>query len=181
MSTKGLFGRDLEQTQVQGQPGQDPQIAAMRAGVSYSFPISLRKFQVRCRPLTISEQTNIASKVMAEVSKLPISERTPLAENVMQAKATLELATTSAPNVYDPQLSQIVMDEMTPDEVQHLYKQYVQVVARANPSLEEMSRQEIESLVEALKKTPKEELGSVLIELSLLQLVNVCRLLILRN
>lgn len=181
--SQGLFGRDLVAAQGSNQ-GADPQLAAMRAGVDYSFMITLRKFTMRCRPLTIGEQTSIAGKVMAEMAKLPIGERNALAENVMQAKATLEAATTSSPGAYDPQLSQTVMDGMTPDEVQHLYKQYVQVVARANPSLELLDRQEIQSLVDALKKTSLETPGvleSALTELSFLQLVNVCRLLILSD
>lgn len=158
-----------------------PQLAAMRAGTEYRFEIRLRQFVMNCRPLTLSETNNVTSKVRAEMMKLPPEERTSVNESTYLAKAFLELSSTSAPGVYDPQLTHVLMDEMTADEIQYLYKQYVQVTARANPALEELDRAELDLLVEALKKSPKEALASQLIGLSFLQLLNVCRFLISRE
>jgi hypothetical protein len=157
------------------------QLAAMRAGIDYTFEISLRQFKMRCRPLTIAETASITSQVRSEMMKLPPDERTALQENLMLAKAYLERSSTSGPGVYDPQITHAILGEMTADEIQHLYKQYVLVEARANPMLEQLPKEELQSLVELLKKTPQEALVSELTGLSILHLVSLCRELISRG
>lgn len=166
-------------TQNSAVPDADSQIEAMRAGTDFKFTVSLRNFSMKCRPLTLSETVSVTTQVRAELMKLPIENRDAFNENVMKAKATLEIASTSGPSRYDPQLSQAIMDKMYPDEIDHLYKQYIQVVERANPSLERMDRKELDSIVDVLKKSPEKELDALLMQLPFLHLVNVCRVLVL--
>lgn len=132
----------------------DPQIEQMRQGVEYRGVIAIRGFKVFVRPLSISETSQVAGEVISEMEELPAQFRTSLTENLLLAKKYLVLATTSEVGKSDPKLSTLVLDRCTPDEIQCLYDQYLEVVERVNPKLEELGSEEIDALVTEVKKNP---------------------------
>lgn len=155
------------------------QIEAMRAGVDYRFPIRIRQFQLEVRPLSIMESVQVAQQVAEEVKKVPDSARNRLTEHTFLAKATLIKATTSDVGANDPKITDYIMDRMTGDEVQALFKQYISVVDRANPSLEFMENKDVEVLIDSIKKNRTEmdlvESDSQLTELSIWELASIVR------
>jgi hypothetical protein len=131
-------------------------LAAMREGIAYSEIISVRKFSVSVRPLTLGEGNAVLSRVTAGMMRLPETARNRPNESALIAKETLALASTSAPNAADPQLTEDFLDSCTPEEVSALFKQYRGMVERCNPLLEELLVEEIKELVEEVKKNPGE-------------------------
>lgn len=144
------------------------QIDAMRMGVEYRQPIRIRAFEVMVRPLTMGETLQIAAEVMKDLQSVPEFMRMPAQEAAMLARRTLILATTSDVGKTDSTLSELILQRCTPEEIQHLYNQYVDVTERANPSLDKMAQNDVLELAEALKKSPSE-----LIKLSRSQLLSV--------
>lgn len=132
------------------------ELDAMRMGTDYRFPCSIRGYSVVLRPLSNAETCQVAAEVMADLLKLPPSMQNPMQENTMLARRTLELASTSDVGMTDYKLPELVSSRMTNDELNFLFKQYVDVCDRVNPSLETLKPGELDKLVEALKKNPSE-------------------------
>lgn len=149
-----------------------PQIDAMRMGVDYRFPVRIRQFTVMLRPLSVIESTEVAQQVADRFSQLPPSRQTALTEAVLLAQETLSLASTRGPGTKDPQLNELMLGNMTNDELQFLHNQYVNGCDRVNPALETITAERIEELVEEVKKKPDQS-GSLLIALSSQQLVQI--------
>ena len=148
------------------------QISAMRMGVDYSFTIELRKFSLRVRPLAISETVKVVSAVSEALSAVPQNMRTILAENLLIAKETIKLASTSDVGSSDVRITDYVMDRMTPEELQTLFKEYVANCDRVNPSLDLMTPAKLEELISTVKKNARtpEDVALQLTALSLSQL-----------
>lgn len=151
------------------------QVDAMRIGAEYKIPVNVRGFQMLVRPLSIQETIEVASEVQQHLSGLPISTRNALTEHTLMAQKTLQKASTSGPGKTDFQITEVICQAMTPDEMNHLWKQYVAATDKTNPSLEMLDEEKLNAIVEALKKSPKEELGLALIELSFSDLVSLAR------
>lgn len=147
------------------------QLDLMRQGVDYSFEIACRQFKVRVRPLTCLEIIQATSAAAEAYEKLPQAQRISVTASLLNAMHQLECA--SAGDVgEEPQLTLAHLQMMSPDEINHLWKQYVRVTDRVNPSLEEMTKEELDKLVEALKKSS--DPASILIDLSISNLIALC-------
>jgi len=151
----------------------DKQIEAMRMGVEYRYPIRLRAFTVMVRPLTCGETDAITAEVNEFIKMAPEKDRSELTVTKLMAKKYLERCTTSAPGATDPQLTEAILNECTNAELNYLYKQYMDVEEKVNPSVDAMSKEEINELVESVKKN----LDSVT-QLSISRLVNLVRTLL---
>jgi len=154
-------------------PDRLSELDAMRMGTDYRMSIKLRNFNMPVRPLAMSEQIQIHHNVADYLSKLPNSARTSQNEHYYAAREYLKMASTSDVGQADVHIGDPVLDKMTVDEVMHLYRQYIQAVDKANPSLEMMSADEITAIVDDIKKKAPDELGLAVIELSFLELVNL--------
>lgn len=142
----------------------------MRLGVNFRWPIRIRDFEVTVRPLSMAETIEVMSKVAAELKRQPDIYKNKVHEHALIAKEHLILATTSQPGAGDFLLTHAVLNAFTPDELITLYKEYVSVTEKCDPSIESMPADELRRMVEVLKKTPPEEQDSQLTELSFLQL-----------
>lgn len=165
-------------------PGYDSTneiLTKMRLGVSWRWPIRIREFEVMVRPLSMSETVEVMSRVAAEMKRAPDLYKNRVQEHSLLAKEQLILATTSQPGANDYRLTHAVLGEFTPDEIIALYKEYVAVTAKCDPSLESMPVEDLKKLVSELKKTSREELDSLLTELSFSQLKAVASFLILND
>ena len=151
------------------------QLDAMRLGVDYRMEIKVRGFRIMVRPLAISESLQVAALVQDELMKLPKNAQNRLTEHVILAKETMKVASTSDVGKNDPRITDMVMMGMTNDEIHFLFKQYVAACDKVNPALELMKPQEIQELVEDIKKKEGEELVLQLIELSFSQLVSMAQ------
>jgi hypothetical protein len=155
-------------------------LEAMRLGVDYSFVVAVRGFKLRLRPLSISETVRVMGEVADDIAALPPAQRRPLTESVILTKKTLIAASTSDVGVSDVKVTDYMLDRMTPDEMQYLYKQYLDGCDKVNPSLEKLPLDQIVAAVEALKKSAQdpEALDSQLTSLSRSHLLNLmCYLL----
>lgn len=158
------------------------QLDAMRLGVDYRLKIKVRGFEIMVRPLAIQESLQVASSVQMELAKLPKDAVNRLTEHFILAKETLKLASTSDVDKNDPKITDYVLSRMTNDEIHFLFKQYVSVCDKVNPALETMSPEEIQILVDELKKnSSKEELDLQLIELSFSQLLSLVSHFLAKN
>lgn len=150
---------------------QIPELEAMRMGVTYTWQIQLRNWKAVVRPLSIKEKLEVSHDVAAELARMPSSKRTSLTEHTLLARETLKRATCSSSTAYDPKLSDPILDEMTGDELLYVYDQYCAAEERVNPKLELMSKEQMQELVDEIKK--KGSSASLLTELSFLQLVSL--------
>jgi hypothetical protein len=145
----------------------------MRLGTDARFPVTLRKFEVWLRPLTVAETVKLSSEVADELNNKPHIARNAINEHVLFSIKTLSLASTSAPDKGDPKLTSYVLENLTPDELAYLFKCYCQICDRVNPALEELSVERLNQLVREAKKNP-----AILIELSFSDVASVCRALL---
>lgn len=146
------------------------QLVAMRLGVNYRGTVQCRGYSLSLRPLSMGETVRMAAEVADEIGRLPTSMRNSLSEHTLLAKKTLILASTSDVGEKDPTLTDYILDRMTPDEIQFLYKQWVDICDNVNPSLETMPEADIKQLVAQIKK--KESRPTELSRSQLLSLVN---------
>lgn len=152
------------------------QIDAMRLGVNYRLEIKVRGFKIMVRPLAIQETLQVAATVQEEISKLPASAQNRLSEHFILAKETLKLASTTDVGRNDPRITDLILTQMTNDELHYLFKQYVAACDKVNPALELLTPSDMQTLVDELKKNSDEtELGLALTELSFLQLASLAR------
>lgn len=160
------------------------QIDAMRMGVDYHFQIKVRGFNLTVRPLSIQETIQVASNVMERYKATPVTGQNSLTEHIYLAQETLKLASTTMGKGNDPKITDYVMKEMTPDEIQYIFKQYVSGCDKVNPALELMKISEVEALVEDIKKNStgaSVELGLQLIERSFSELVSITHFLLTKG
>lgn len=154
-----------------------PQLDAMRMGVEYKFAVKCRGLNILMRPLSSFEIVQAAHNVADRLSDMQPHKRAGVVESLLLAGEKLELASTSDVNANDPQITKAIIERMTPDEVDYLWKQYCLGCERVNPSLEKMSTEEVAQLVAEVKKNPA-RMFQTLIDLSSLQLANICHLLL---
>lgn len=148
-------------------------LQAMRLGINYRHPIVIRGFTLQVRPLTHMEQVETTQEVSAVMMDLPESARNRITEHSILCKKILVKASTSDVDANDPQITEMVLDRMTNEELQFLFKQYVSITDKCNPSLDAISINEVNELVADLKKNPTQ-----LTELTFLQSVNIVRYLL---
>lgn len=143
-----------------------PQLDAMRMGADYRFILRSRAFSMDARPLTIDETIQMTADVIVEMQRLPEHSQNSQFESACVAKKTLVLASTSEPGAKDPKITEYVLGRMTPEELQYLYKQWVDGCASVSPALETLSPDVLQALIETVKKNGP----STLIQLSRSQL-----------
>lgn len=151
------------------------EVESMRQGVDYRGKISIRGFTMSVRPVSQYETIKISADVVSIMSKMSPGMKNQLVEHSLVARETLKVASTSDVGKTDFEITDVIMDRMTPDELQFLFKQYVGFTDKVNPCLEKMTKQEIEDIVDYLKKTPEEALDVQLTELTFLQAINLVR------
>lgn len=151
------------------------QIDQMRSGVNYRGSIRIRGYELFVRPLSLSETIKVAGNVAARLRDIPAGVRSSLHEHTILAMETIVLASTSDVGANDPQITETVVERMTPEEVQNLFLQYVSVVDKANPALEMLDSAEVQALVDQLKKSPTGPSGLAfqLTELSFSQVASI--------
>lgn len=160
-----------------------PQLAAMREGIDFRFPIKLRGFEIHVRPLSIDETMLVYSEVAEALASVPEKMRNRLVEQATLAKKTLVMASTSDVDEKDARITELVLGRFTPDELSHLFKEYTACLERVNPSLDRMAKADLDALVDLVKKnaTSPDALASTLTELSFLQLANLTLLLLTKS
>jgi hypothetical protein len=155
-------------------------LEAMRQGTDYRFEVLIRGQSFRLRPLCNAETIQVADSVQEIMMNLKPHQRHALTEHTLVARKTLEMASTPGYGTNNPTLTDYVLERFTNDELHMLYQEYASGCDKVNPKLEEIPEAQVNALVEEVKKNSEPAaLGLALIELSSLQLVNVCRRLIL--
>lgn len=150
-----------------------PQLELMRAGVNYGFNISCRQFSLRVRPLSCYEIVRATQAATVRFIALSPTEQNPISESLFITSEKLKLASTSDVDSPVEGISDKTLERLTPQELDFLWKQYVAGCERVNPALEELQVEQIQAMVDEVKK--KQDRLSALIELSLPQLANICR------
>ena len=154
-----------------------PELQAMRLGVEYRFEVNVRKFKVFLRPLSAVEIVQSTREAQQALMDMPEEDRVAVSESILLCTKKLIKASTSDVGVNDPKLTDYVMERMTADEMDLLWKQYLAGCKRCDPALEEMPVDEVKALVEEVKKNPR-EVVSTLTGKSFWELVNISRHLI---
>lgn len=148
-----------------------PQLALMRAGIEFRFEISVRQFKVKVRPLTNLEIIQATGDAAAAYEKTPEHQRSSITLSLLHAMYQLERA--SAPDIGEPgEISLALLQHMNNEEVNTLWKQYVRVCDKVNPSFEKIGLEEVDRMVEDLKKNL--DPLSQLTDLSISNLIAVC-------
>lgn len=150
-----------------------PQLEAMRLGVFYRQPISIRGFSLSVRPLTHMEMVGCTQNVAEKISRMPMAFQNAVAEHSMLCKEILVLASTSDVGANDPMITEYILDRMTNEELEFLFKQYVSICDKCNPALDSLPKEELERLVAEVKKKPDQAT-----QLSFTQLVSIVRSLL---
>lgn len=146
-------------------------LEAMRLGVEYQAKVYFRGKAYRIRPLSAKERLQCNEDVVEYFSKKSPEMRLGINEALVIGMFTLEVASTSKPGVFDPELPMMFLENLTSDEISYLWKQYTAICQKVNPEFEEIPAEEIMELVEQVKKSPER---ATLIDLSFFRLVDVC-------
>lgn len=150
-----------------------PQVEQLRDGVDYRFKVTIRKFSIMLRPLSIYEVNKVAANVSERMEEMNQYQRNQLTEHTLVAQETLKLASTSDVDVDDPTITDLIISKMTAEEVSALFKEYVAITDKCNPVLELLPNDVLKSMIEDIKKNP-----SLVTERSFLELASICRSLI---
>jgi hypothetical protein len=124
-------------------------LAKLRQGVEETYEVRMRGANIPVRVLSGTE-INTARQAAKKATLLGKGDETDM--NFEVQKNILMLAS-QVPAGDAPTLSRKVLDALTIDEVNFLYSEYIAVMDRVNPSLEQLDPEEFRSLVEALKKS----------------------------
>lgn len=173
METINTFVKLWERAARHMEPLHKNPIELMRIGVDYKFKIKLNQFILTLRPLSALETITIENDVIEQLLKMKTHQQTEINKSLLFANKTLMQASTSAPGKSDYQISELVLQNCTPDEVMFLFNEYIKCTEKVNPSLETMPMEELTKLVEEAKKNSFPLTG-----LSFWQLENLCRALI---
>lgn len=150
-----------------------PDLQAMRQGIEFVFPVTCRGRTWKLRPLASLEIIQSASETADALSKLPDSQQSQVTASLLNASHQLIKASSSDLGATDATLTQQLLERMTPDEINSIWKQYVRITDRVNPDLEEMPAERLLQLVEDLKKNSEND--SRLTDLPISHLIAVCR------
>jgi len=148
-------------------------VELMRFGVDYKFKLRLRNFEITFRPLSSLETINIESDSRQHLLQMKEHQRTDIVYSLLFAQKTIQQASTSEPGKSDYQITELVLSKCTPDEVMYLFNEYNKCVDKVNPSVEKLSTEELNELVDKAKKNLL-----IMTELSFWQMENLCRALI---
>lgn len=163
-------------------PASDlPQLELMRHGVDYKFPLKCRSLSFKARPLTNLEIVMVNVAVATRLDDMEEKFRLEVTRSLLLAQEMLRAASSSDVGATDSPLTDYILERMTPDETQFLYKQYLAGAERVNPMLEMLPIETLNQMVEAVKKSPEKERVSTLIELSFSDLVGISELLLSRE
>jgi hypothetical protein len=162
------------------QPLRIPEIEAMRMGVNYSFSVRLRDFTCEVRPLANSEITKAYAAVSDALQDVPPHRRNKVTEDTMLAREFLKLASGQF-GASHGKITDLVLNNMTNDEIMFVYKEWMAVCDRVNPILEKLPIAKIKELVEEVKKNPPSDLDSQLTELSFGHLVSLAHYLLTKS
>lgn len=128
-------------------------LAALRFGVDYTFTIKLRDLEVTVRPLSITERVRVVNEITADMSTKKPEDRNSLTESSLLAIRTIELATTpSHDSKRAPLLPAAVLNQFTNEELLAFYKQYCDGCDRLDPSMDTITPERLNALVDAAKK-----------------------------
>ncbi len=141
-------------------------VKSLRVGVDETYFISMRGRQIPVRILSVDQVNGIRLEANGYQAKKSTDDTD---RALYVQKLTLAMATRMKQNEF-PILTEQILGLMTVDEVGHLYNEYMLVLGRVNPSLEEIPVEEFNALVAAVKKS---HLGWK--ELSLAQLKAIWR------
>lgn len=124
----------------------DEMLAKFRQGTSYEGVVQFRDGEVRFRILTRDEEMKIRREAIAHASKFggDSAERDDYIE-----KFTLSAASTLNGQ---PSLPISLFKSFTSNEMDFLYDEYIKIRDDANPSLEKLTIDEFNALVDAVKK-----------------------------
>ena len=123
-------------------------VRKMRAGTKEVHQIRLGEQDIPVRVLSINETNRIRQEA---IKKTLLEKGDEVDRNVVIQKLTLKLAST-IPRDGVPILSEKVLDDLSVDEVNYLYSEYVAAMESVNPSIERIEPKEFALLVELLKK-----------------------------
>lgn len=156
-----------------GLEDQENPLDAMRRGVEYRFPVKVRRKVIMMRPLSIDEHAKITAETVEQLAMLPSTQKTSMKEHLIYTAALIERASTSDTQGKDPRLTEMLVNEMTPEEVQHIYQQWLDGCKLCDPALEHLTKDRVEDLVAGIKKNP-----STLTALSSWEVMELCRSLL---
>lgn len=123
-------------------------LAKLRAGTSEVYEISCRELVVPVRVLSVDEFNAIRRDAMAHKAKMMGDD---VDMNLHIEKVTLKMASTVSKGA-GPLLTDAFLKELSIDEINYLYNEYVRVMDIVNPSVEQVTPDQFNGLVEALKK-----------------------------
>ena len=123
-------------------------LAKMRAGTKEVYEIRMRDFVIPVRMISLDERLDIRNRMMVQNTKV-MGDLANLAslvqKEILRAASTLSQG---SPGV----LSDRLLGMLTLDEVIYLYNEYQKICEEVNPSLEDVSPEKFEALVNAIKK-----------------------------
>ena len=136
--------------------------------------MKVRALELKFRPLSLQEQVELTNEVAEEVSMKPKAAQNSMTEASLMAIRTLERASAEAPpSKVLGRLTAAVLSKMTNDEVMALFRAYNEGCDKLNPTMEMITPEQIDALVEAAKKN-----DSVLKDLPQPRLVQLARFLL---
>lgn len=158
-----------------GNPNSEyPNLALIRAGIQNRFPITLRKFTVMVRPLSVLEETQISEAVASELSSMPSHLQLSMRQTASLAIKKLEMAQTSDVGKSDGKMFASELSQLSAGEIDALFKEYIAGCDKLSPTREQLGQEKLVEIVDALKKSTQ-DMEMILTELSFFQLRDICR------
>jgi hypothetical protein len=123
-------------------------LAQMRKGIQETYEIRLRGALIPVRVLTVTEMNDARREGLSAAIAIKGDETD---KNLFQQKTILKLASTIVKGA-GPMLSDKLLDMLSADELDFIYREYINIVDRVNPDMEQMTEEEFRHLVDMVKK-----------------------------
>lgn len=129
-------------------------LAKLRQGSLPTYPLRIRALEMPVRVVTNTEQIEMRGVVQRKaLEKTKVGQVVDsLWVDVATMKLMLMYASTIPAASGVPMLSEKLLDELSSDELTYIYNEYMVIMDKVNPGLEQLTPEEFQILVDGVKK-----------------------------
>lgn len=142
-----------EQQRVDEQGIKQDILEALRRGVDHKFVVRLNGYEFFMRLLSVEESNRILKQASLEFSAYPDDQKIPLIHTRNVMELTIDAATSSAPGALDG-WGRKTLKALTAGELAAIYEEWAEIEQRCDPSVDRMTQEEFDLLLDELEKKP---------------------------
>lgn len=131
-------------------------LAAMRKGQEHKFTLKYGNMKIECRPLTAMEEAQALQKAKANAREKAGKDTDLMTLKTFESVCIMQSVLFRATSINGAVgFTQIELNDMSSEELDYLYNQYISTCKVVDPEFEQLSDLEIKEMILAVKKKNK--------------------------